>query len=86
MAASSGPSAFWDKYIPFFYSIGAAIVILGAMGKIMHYDWAGWMLPIGLGTEVVIFVIYALQSFLRPSVEYQWEKVILNFQLSPKVN
>ncbi|CAN1577032.1 GldL_gliding, gliding motility-associated protein GldL [Spirosomataceae bacterium] len=75
MAASSGPSAFWDKYIPFFYSIGAAIVILGAMGKIMHYDWAGWMLPIGLGTEVVIFVIYALQSFLRPTVEYQWEKV-----------
>ncbi|MCP9770080.1 gliding motility protein GldL [Lacihabitans sp. LS3-19] len=75
MAASTGPSAFWDKYIPFFYSIGAAVVILGAMGKIMHYDWAGWMLPIGLGTEVVIFVIYALQSFLRPSVEYQWEKV-----------
>lgn len=75
MAASNGPSAFWDKYIPFFYSIGAAVVILGAMGKIMHYDWANWMLPVGLGTEVVIFVIYALQSFLRPNVEYQWEKV-----------
>jgi gliding motility-associated protein GldL len=75
MAASTGPSAFWDKYIPFFYSIGAAVVILGAMGKIMHYDWAGWMLPVGLGTEVVIFVIYALQSFLRPTVDYQWEKV-----------
>jgi gliding motility-associated protein GldL len=75
MAASNGPSAFWDKYIPFFYSIGAAVVILGAMGKIMHYDWANWMLPVGLGSEVVIFVIYALQSFLRPNVEYQWEKV-----------
>ena len=75
MAVNSGPSAFWDKYIPFFYSIGAAVVILGAMGKIMHYDWAGWMLPVGLGTEVIIFVIYALQSFLRPNVDYQWEKV-----------
>lgn len=75
MAASNGPSAFWDKYIPFFYSIGAAVVILGAMGKIMHYDWANWMLPVGLGTEVVIFVIYALQSILRPNFDYQWEKV-----------
>ena len=75
MAASSGPSAFWDKFIPFFYSIGAAVVIIGAMGKIMHYDWAGIMLPIGLGTEAVIFVIYALQSYLRPTVEYNWERV-----------
>lgn len=75
MAASNGPSFFWDKFIPFFYSIGAAVVILGAMGKIMHYDWAGIMLPVGLGAEVVIFVVYALQAFLRPSTEYQWEKV-----------
>lgn len=75
MAASTGPSFFWDKFIPFFYSIGAAVVIIGAMGKIMHYDWAGIALPVGLGTEAVIFLIYALQSFLRPTVDYQWEKV-----------
>ncbi|MFC3810711.1 type IX secretion system motor protein PorL/GldL [Lacihabitans lacunae] len=75
MAASNGPSFFWDKFIPFFYSIGAAVVIIGAMGKIMHYDWAGIALPVGLGTEAVIFLIYALQSFLRPTTEYQWEKV-----------
>jgi gliding motility-associated protein GldL len=75
MAASNGPSFFWDKFIPFFYSIGAAVVIIGAMGKIMHYDWAGIALPLGLGTEAVIFLIYAFQSFLRPTVEYQWEKV-----------
>jgi gliding motility-associated protein GldL len=45
------------------------------MGKIMHYEWAGWMLPIGLGTEVLIFIIYAFQSVIRPTVEYHWEKV-----------
>ncbi len=75
MAASNGPSFFWDKFIPFIYGLGAAVVIIGAMGKIMHYDWAGIALPVGLGTEAVIFLIYAFQSFLRPSVEYQWEKV-----------
>ena len=75
MAASNGPSFFWDKFIPFVYGLGAAVVIIGAMGKIMHYDWAGVALPLGLGTEAVIFLIYAFQSFLRPSVEYQWEKV-----------
>jgi gliding motility-associated protein GldL len=75
MAASNGPSFFWDKFIPFVYGLGAAVVIIGAMGKIMHYDWAGIALPLGLGTEAVIFLIYAFQAFLRPSVEYQWEKV-----------
>jgi gliding motility-associated protein GldL len=75
MAASNAPSAFWDKFIPFFYSLGAAVVIVGAMGKIMHYDWANFMLPIGLGTEAVIFVISALQAYIRPAHEYQWERI-----------
>ncbi|MBX2953411.1 MAG: gliding motility protein GldL [Leadbetterella sp.] len=75
MAANNGPSVFWDRFIPFVYSAGAAVVIVGAMGKIMHYDWASWMLPVGLSVEAVIFLIYAAQSLLRPVTEYQWEKV-----------
>lgn len=75
MAANNGTSFFWDRVIPFVYAAGASVVILGALGKIMHYDWAGWMLPVGLGTEAVIFLIYALQSVLRPSTEYAWERV-----------
>ncbi len=75
MAANNGPSVFWDRFIPFVYSAGAAVVIVGAMGKIMHYDWASWMLPVGLGVEAIIFLIYAAQSLLRPVTEYQWEKV-----------
>lgn len=74
-ANNNGTSLFWDKIIPFFYGAGASVVILGALGKIMHYDWANFMLPIGLGTEAAIFLIYAFQSILRPSAEYQWEKV-----------
>jgi gliding motility-associated protein GldL len=75
MAANNGPSVFWDRIIPFIYSAGAAVVIVGAMGKIMHYDWASVMLPVGLSVEAVIFLIYAAQSLLRPTVEYQWERV-----------
>lgn len=75
MAAKNGPSFFWDRFIPFFYSVGAAVVIVGAMGKIMHYDWASWMLPVGLSVEALIFLIYALQSLVRPDSSYQWEKV-----------
>jgi gliding motility-associated protein GldL len=74
-ANSNGPNFFWDRFIPTIYALGAAVVILGAMGKIMHYEWANVMLPIGLGTEAVIFVLYAFQSFFRPPVEYAWEKV-----------
>ena len=75
MAANNETSFFWDRFIPFIYSVGAAIVIIGAMGKIMHYDWGSIMLPVGLGVEACIFLIYAAQSIVRPSVEYQWEKV-----------
>jgi gliding motility-associated protein GldL len=74
-ASNNGTSLFWDKIIPFFYGAGASVVILGALGKIMHYDWANFMLPIGLGTEAFIFLIYAFQSILRPDTSYQWEKV-----------
>lgn len=75
MAANSGSSFFWDRFIPTFYALGAAVVILGAMGKIMHYEWADIALPLGLGTEALIFVLYAFQSFFRPATEYAWEKV-----------
>ncbi|WP_304235018.1 gliding motility protein GldL [Jiulongibacter sediminis] len=75
MASNHGPSFFWDKFIPSVYSIGAAFVIIGAMGKIMHYDWAGTLLPVALCVEALIFAIYAVQSFVRPTVEYQWDKV-----------
>jgi len=75
MAANREPSIFWDKIIPFFYGVGAAIVIVGALGKIQHYDWAGTFLPIGLGLEALIFLIYAFQSVLRPDEDYKWENV-----------
>ena len=39
------------------YGIGAAIVIIGALFKIQHWEGASEMLILGLGTEAVIFLL-----------------------------
>jgi gliding motility-associated protein GldL len=76
MAASNANVSFvWDKVIPAFYSIGASVVIVGALFKITHREGANEMLTVGLLTEAVIFGIYAIQSFLRPATDYPWERV-----------
>ncbi|MGD1844483.1 MAG: gliding motility protein GldL [Salibacteraceae bacterium] len=41
------------------YGWGAALVIVGALFKIMHWPGAGPMLVVGLGTEAVIFFFSA---------------------------
>jgi len=54
------------------YGIGAAVVILGALFKIMHWEGANYMLVVGLGTEAVIFLFSA---FEKPAIEYDWSLV-----------
>ena len=48
---------------------GAAIVILGALFKIMHYPGAGIMLPFGLIVETLLFVAFGLDI---PHEEVDW--------------
>ena len=43
------------------YGLGAAVVIIGAMFKIMHWPGAGAMLVAGLSTEAVIFFFSAFE-------------------------
>lgn len=43
------------------YGIGAAVVIAGALFKIMHWPGANAMLILGMGTEVLIFVVSAFE-------------------------
>lgn len=57
-----------QRLFNFAYSIGAAIVILGALFKILHLPGGNTLLFIGMGTEVLMFVITA---FDRPPREYQ---------------
>lgn len=54
------------------YSIGASIVILGALFKLLHAPMADVILIIGMGTEAVIFF---LSAFDEPAKDYKWEKV-----------
>jgi len=42
--------------MPKVYGIGAAIVIIGAMFKILHLPGAAFMLGVGLSTEAIIFL------------------------------
>lgn len=61
-----------QRFFNFAYSIGAAIVIWGALFKILHLPGGNILLSIGMGTEVLMFV---LTAFDRPPREYHWEEV-----------
>ncbi len=61
-----------QRFFNFAYSIGAAVVILGALFKILHLPGGNAMLCIGMGTEVLMFV---LTAFDRPEKPYKWEEV-----------
>ena len=54
------------------YGLGAAVVILGALFKLMHWPGAGPMLIIGLGAEAAIF---ALSAFEPLGEELDWSLV-----------
>src|SRR6187551_304302 len=58
--------------MPKVYGIGAAVVIVGALFKILHLTGADQMLMIGLLTEAVIFF---LSAFEPPHQEPDWSKV-----------
>ncbi len=61
-----------QRFFNFAYSIGAAVVIWGALFKILHLPGGNMLLSIGMGTEVLMFV---LTAFDRPPREYKWEEV-----------
>ena len=44
------------------YGIGAAIVILGALFKIQHWNGGSLLLTIGMVTEAVVFTYYAFEK------------------------
>ncbi len=60
------------RSINFAYSIGAAIVILGAMFKLLHFPFGNELLFIGMITEVIVFT---LSAFDTPVRDYNWDKV-----------
>lgn len=57
------------RVMNFTYGMGAAVVIIGALFKLMHWKFANEMLIIGLVTEALIF---ALSAFDAPEKEIDW--------------
>ncbi|MCG2610667.1 gliding motility protein GldL [Flavobacterium sp. SM15] len=60
------------KVMNFAYGMGAAVVIVGALFKLMHWPGAGTMLVVGLLTEAAIF---ALSAFDPVEKELDWTLV-----------
>lgn len=60
------------KTFNYLYSIGASVVILGALFKLLHITGADLMLILGMGTEAFIFF---MSAFDEPSREPNWENV-----------
>ena len=54
------------------YSLGASIVIIGAMFKILHLPGASLMLGTGMSVEAFLF---ALGVFDQPHRDYDWDKI-----------
>lgn len=60
------------KVMNFAYGMGAAVVIIGALFKIQHWDGASEMLIIGLSVEALIF---GLSAFDPVEKELDWSLV-----------
>ena len=79
-----------DTTLNFIYSAGAAVVILGALFKLNHWNigplTGTWILAIGLGVEALIFLIFAFDA-PKEEASYAWENVypeLLDADAQPK--
>lgn len=66
----------WRKGMALLYGLGAAVVILGALFKILHLPGANEMLIVGMGVETAIFAVSAFEPIpTELPKHYEWEKV-----------
>jgi gliding motility-associated protein GldL len=65
---------FYNNVMPKIYGIGAAVVILGAMFKILDWQGANIMIGVGLTTEAIIFFLSAFEPAHK---EIDWEKITI---------
>jgi len=73
------------KVVGIVYSVGASVVIIGALFKILHWPGASQVLMVGMFTEAFLFVIGALD---KPHPEFHWEEVfpqLLGYGTNPEI-
>ncbi len=62
----------WRSTMNYFYSIGASVVLLGALFKLQHWTGGGTMLMIGMSCEALIFFLSAFEPMVETP---DWSKV-----------
>ncbi len=67
----------WKVLMGYVYGWGAALVLVGALFKLQHWNHSGIMLTIGLLTEAFIFFI---SSFEPPMEQPDWTRVYPELQ------
>ncbi len=67
MAAAIPPKV--SKWFDVGVSIGAAVVIYGALQKILHTEYADIMLRVGLTVEALIFLGYGVLYIIYPALD-----------------
>ncbi|QQR97150.1 MAG: gliding motility protein GldL [Sphingobacteriales bacterium] len=54
------------------FGVGASVVILGALFKLMHWPFASELLILGMSVEALLF---AFSGLIPPEPDYYWEKL-----------
>jgi gliding motility-associated protein GldL len=62
----------WRSTMNYFYSIGASVVLLGALFKLEHWTGGGTMLMVGMSCEALIFFLSAFEPMVETP---DWTKV-----------
>ena len=94
---NQAPKGAWAKFMHWYesyqgkkivgcvYSLGASVVIIGALFKILHLPGAEVMLMMGMGVEALLFAIGCLD---KPHAEHHWENVfpqLMEFGADPEL-
>lgn len=61
------------KYLKnLFIGVGASVVLVGALAKLLSHPWADFLLKVGLLTEAGIFLFLGV---IGPEPDYYWDKL-----------
>ena len=73
MAAAIPPKV--SRVVDIFVSVAAAVVIWGALQKLLHTSTADFFLKVGLGTEAAVFLVYGILYLIYPAVDDHQVKI-----------
>ncbi len=80
-----GLDYFYVYLVPKITALGAAVVILGALFKIMHWPGAAEMLIIGMSTEAILFAMGVAEPIHPDAPRPDWSKVYPQLEEGSKV-